>query len=1018
MTDQPRPFGPSFVHRHRTPLFALGWGILVSFLLLGSIWQQPGMIDYVDTNLPSDISATLASLHRFSAAWDWYANMGRPNASFLSEQTLLIPYLVLQFIAGSDPASKILLYLMVLSTYCGGLIAIRRLGGSWLGAAAGATFLIVNPWYFDEIAQGHIYLLMSAWAVPLIFVLFVQERRWNSGDSVLGFLTVAYVVAIDFRFAALLYFVAVIGTLTRARILGLREIVWRCAALAAAPLLLAFIALPYIGMLQALRAGNAPASSSLGYYSAFTSLWASFSLVRPNYNAIGQLGHLGDRLIYVWAVSYGLLFVVALRALGRVRDRGFKTMLIAVAATGIILGSGQNSPFGPMNAALHRYIPLYGDLFRDPSKFYVLQVVAYALVLGSVRLPKWRYHRLRDFADAPLVGLVRDIGAPVSIGCAAAFYLIPFLVWDFATVSAFDPAQNRAVATAVGRAEREARQTDARFTMFPPGVRVQYAGSPAFVYDPFILFPTAPDVRIPVAYDFETSSLAVRWALATIDSGRTDVGGSLLSDLGVARIAVRDLPAQYDLPIEAKMLTPLPKPPLKHQRDLVDEGGAVFRTMHVGIAIGSNGMATVDGDRGTVLAARSLGLMPENSIWCFVSQCHPAISALAISNLSAAPQGFDVDLQRFGIADYGPHWIFGTVAWAELNLNAVRTPLPPLVGFGNVSGTAQVLLPRHDFDVWVQVVNGDSPSSYSLDGVGGRLRVDVPTSLALDGFTWYRMGRAHANELHASLTISGHGSHLCVGALRFTAPDAPLPQASAYVGSLVNAQSWSLGHAYPIMPGDGSIDGLRVFFGGRKAAHLTFRTSIPDGSWSIAIRGRWDRPTTRVRIEAASTCSLTFRKVDSIRQCRIQLRNGRFSIVTANGNLFADGIAVWHPAAVARARLDGNTLPFKHNNGSFSVATGGAYRYVAVRIADPPLWASATPSLGSSYGYGLLFGRTSGHTLTARFTPDRAFPLGVAIAALTALSIGAAIWFKNRRRIGVSSVALDRANAPLHHASP
>ncbi|GAC1542270.1 MAG: hypothetical protein NVS3B16_07010 [Vulcanimicrobiaceae bacterium] len=986
----------------RARAVALGWGAIAAFLLLGALWHQSGVLDYVDANFPATIDATLTSIRRYSASWDWYANMGRPNPSFLSEQVLLAPYLAAQFVFGTGLASKVLVFGMVLSTYGGTLGALRRLGVGWFGAVAGATFAIVNPWYFDEIAQGHIYLLMSAWAVPLAFVLFVQARRWSSADSLLGFFAIFYIVAIDFRFAALLYFVAAVGIVVRLHAVPFGETLWRSAALIAPPVLLAFIVFAYAAMVGALRAGNAPSSSSLDYYSNFTSLWSALTLVRPNYNALDQVGRLGDRLSFYWAFAYGALLLAAAGAFRLRVDRALKTLLAVVGATGIVLGSGLNSPFGPLNALLHDRVPLYGDLFRDPSKFFVLQTFAYAIVIGLVAnvVPRWPFGRLQDVLEAPLSRVVRCVLVPAGAALAALLYVAPFLGWDFSTAAAFDAGQNKAVVEAVDRAEREANDAGARFAMFPPGVRVAYAGNPAFVYDPLALFPTAPNVRIPVAYDFDQSSLAARWGLANVDSARTPVPGSLLEDLGIGRIAVRDVRAQYDLGIESGTLRSVAASDLVHQRGLSAGGAGVFRTAG-GIATGSDGAVVVDGDRETIVTARSLGILPSGGAWCFVAQCRPTQETFALSDLTQAPAGEDLDVTRFGTADYGAHWIVGTIAWAEMNLNASRSATPSIVGFGKVTGSAAFPTRAGDADVWVRAIDVDDRAAYRLTGFDRSLRLEVPRALALDGFKWYRLGRVHLRSGTTSLQLTGSGPRLCISNIRLTQPDAPLPRRDAYVGSLVDATSWTAGNVYQ-RPSDWSIDGFRVLFGGRRAARLDFRTAIPDGTWRVALHGRADTRTGIVQVRSASTCQLSMNAADSIQQCDVRIRNGAFSISSTRGNIYADGIGVYDATAVHAERLAGHTLRFTHDNGSFTVDNPKQYRYVAVRVADPTLWDSRASRFGTAFGYGMLFDGSASKRIDAVFAADKRFALGLAIAAVALASIIAGIVLRRRSRTGVA----------------
>lgn len=985
--------------KRRGLVAAIAWGLLATFLLLGALWHQVGLIDYVDVNFPGTVEATLTSLRRYSASWDWYANMGRSNPSFLSEQVLLAPYLVMQLLFGTDIASKMMLFGMVFATYCGTVSALRRLNASWFSASASATFAIVNPWFFDEIAQGHIYLLMSAWAVPLACVLFVQARRWSTLDSFLGFFTVFFIVAIDFRFAALIYFVAVVGMIARLRDgISRAERLWRSCALMVPPFLLAFIVFSYGSMFGALRAANAPAPSSVDYYSNFTSLWAALTLVRPNYNALNQLGHLGDRLVYYWAFAYAALLLGAARAFTLNIDRPLKVLCATMIITGVVLGSGLNSPFSAINALLHDRVPLYAELFRDPSKFYVLQVVAYTLLIGLSIGPnvRWPFRRLLDLVEAPISTVVRFVGVPLLATIAAILYLAPFLGWDFSTATAFDPAQNKNVVSSVEEAEHAVTGNGGRFAMFPPGVRVQYTGSATYVYDPLALFPTAPNVRIPVAYDFEPASTVARWSLGTVDSARTTVPGSVLGDLGVDRIAVRALPGQYDLAMETHMLRPVAPVDFVGKDGLIAAGDGVFRTRSGGIALGSNGSVVVDGDRETIVTARSLGVVPTSGAWCFATQCKPSGQILTISDLTAAPPGNDLDVGQFGSADYGPHWIAGSIAWAEMNLNASRSPLPSIVGFGEITGTAVFETQAGDADVWIRAINGGETTSYRLDGFSHPLRLDVPRSLSLGGFKWYRVGRVRLNTGRTSITFTGKGPQLCISNIRLVKPGTAMPRHDIYVGTVTDAASWSVGHTF-LKASDWSISGERVFFGGSAPARLDFHTSVPDGIWKVVLRGRSDRRSAAVTVRSKTTCQLHLTQSDSTSGCDVRIRGGSLSFITTQGNVFADGIGITKQS-IQSEPFSGERLNFSHGNGSFTVENPKRYRFVAVRVADSELWQSRSARLGIAFGYGMLFDGSRSERIDGILIADRHFNLGLAISALTLMGIVFGIMRRRSRK--------------------
>lgn len=142
---------------------------------------------------------------------------------------------------------------------------------------------------------------------------------------------------------------------------------------------------------------------------------------------------------------------------------------------------GLDLPFGAFNGLLHDHIPLYGDLVPDPSRFFTLQVFAYALLIGLSfgTIGRWPVRRLLDIVEAPMPVLLRSAVLPLVVCIAALLYVAPFLGFDFSTATAFDASQNREIVDAVDRAELEAHDAGARFAMFRRRARSVYGQRPS-----------------------------------------------------------------------------------------------------------------------------------------------------------------------------------------------------------------------------------------------------------------------------------------------------------------------------------------------------------------------------------------------------------------------------------------------------------------------------------------------------------------------------------------------------------
>ena len=999
-----------------SPAFRVGLISLCGALIIAhGAFTLPGILSYVDFNVPVSWHALVVSIERYLGSWDWFSNAGRPNPSFLAEDVLLWLYAAVAALLGVALGSKVLLVVMLWITILGVFFTLRYAGASKTSAGAAATLFVANPWFYDEIAQGHVYLLLSAAIVPFVLASFTGDRRWTTLQWSLVSVLLFLLVGIDFRFAALAFACAGLGLVFTAFSVGWRETAWRAASLFVSVLLLSGILFSYAAMLHALAQGNTPPAASLDFYSSFLSLVSSLTLVRNNYNSSAALGSVGIYNALWWPAMFALVFL-GIRALwqqGTARSR----LLIAVWVAGMILGLGSEPPLGFLNVALYEHVKIIADLFRDPSKFYILALsgmtFAVAVMIDGWRVP-WpnlgsysfsaqitverAFQSVGDYIKRMRLGNVYS-AAMIAIVVIVA---IPFVAVTPSTFATFDPVAQRPSLDTLSAAQAAAKGT--RFALYPFGVRASYGGD--YLYDPLVLFPESFNARIPVAYDFDSSALTARWALSGLLTGYDPAPLGSLSDLGVGAVGIRDnVHGDFDLPDERALLgSDNAETNLRSTTGLNwDEN--VASLPNAALAVGAKALLSVDeGDRAIVSVARELSIVPDASIWCAKDSCPRSAPEFSIQALDAPGGGCDFNLNSLQSANGKS----GTVSWQHW-LSAggvpVRFNTPPLVADSLDGALAVPACGRGHRDVWLRIISSNSETRSDLlvsDGMQSR-KIAFPQRLDAS-LSWIYAGRFNLNR---SLRIKIQNSPSVIETIRAVpfvvekAPDIAVSSAGSAIkyGGEVQVRSHPGAYAATEV----------VLRGARRAASAVYQVSFPPGRYFATLRGRvWPKGTV-VTFESGNSCRVPVATDYSAQFCQLSLApSERITVHVAGGTLTTDALGFSRLSPpLYRKPLLAHALEFTHGLNDYSVRTTEPETALAVKVAMPSFWSGNRAPDGVAYDYAALFTRVDRGGLKMTFRPSADLLLITLVSSAFAILIWFAHWLLESRN---RTPGEDRAN--------
>ena len=179
---------------------------LVDFFLLINYFIRPGrLVQGVDTLMWVTLTKYYSD---FKWMYTWYdrSSLGFTKAPNLSEIMLGLSNTIIR-----DPcwiyriAILVLLYIAGLGTY----ELIKHLTNDRAASLIGALFYVSNPWFINEVREGHICILAGLGLFPLFIFTFEKKKRILTAIIASFFLTAAHPQAI---FAFGLFFIAYLFT--------------------------------------------------------------------------------------------------------------------------------------------------------------------------------------------------------------------------------------------------------------------------------------------------------------------------------------------------------------------------------------------------------------------------------------------------------------------------------------------------------------------------------------------------------------------------------------------------------------------------------------------------------------------------------------------------------------------------------------------------------------------------------------------------------------------------------------
>lgn len=242
-----------------------------------------------------------------------------------------------------------------------------------LAASLGSLIYMSNTYVLMLAGGGQVGLMMAYAFVPLVMASFIRRQAFLFTASLV------FMLLFDLRFSllsAVALGVYVVFFINRNEWMG---VVKFCTV----PLLIA-MGLHSFWLVPTFFAGGLSLPEGFGNVDWLSYLsWAefskTFSLLHPNWpeNIFGKT--------YFFQPEFILIPFIAFLPLA-IRRKKTREMLVSpnffyvLGLLGAFFAKGANPPFGAINSWIFTTIPLM-NVFRDPTKFYLLVVIAYSVLL-------------------------------------------------------------------------------------------------------------------------------------------------------------------------------------------------------------------------------------------------------------------------------------------------------------------------------------------------------------------------------------------------------------------------------------------------------------------------------------------------------------------------------------------------------------------------------------------------------------------------------------------------------------
>ena len=273
----------------------------------------------------------------------------------------------------------------------------RLLGRRPLATIAATLMFVVNPFVYERMLAGQIYLVVGYALLPLLVSALLSRAPGVTAPIGAGLL-LALLMALSPHFlfiGGLIWLVAAVAVLRRDGARALRR--------TGLTLLVALLASLYWLIPIASRAGELDRVTATDL-STFQTVSDPALGLAPNVAGLYGFWRIGWPLpkdnLPAWPLLLAVILVVAaigLRAADRERWRTLRWLLVIVGVVGFVLALGAQGPTAPVFRFLFDHVPGF-RIMREPGKFEALLALAIAGLFGlgfctlvsGVRSRRWR----------------------------------------------------------------------------------------------------------------------------------------------------------------------------------------------------------------------------------------------------------------------------------------------------------------------------------------------------------------------------------------------------------------------------------------------------------------------------------------------------------------------------------------------------------------------------------------------------------------------------------------------------
>lgn len=387
---------PSVVH-----VFVFGIIIYIIFKL----WFYPVLV--MGGDLSHFYPEMIKNIPLMPYAWDFQrgSGLGGYYAPFLWNHFIItVPFLLIGKLTAFNWTileRVIFLYPFLIISCCSSYLFAKKLFKDSAYALLSSILYTTNTYILMVVGGGQMQIGLAYAMAPFVFLIyislinnFIEKRNSTFFLALIAGLLVSLQVMFDIRIA----YVTMLG-IGGYFFYGLASVLKMKPRVRMFPYLLYALFIPLFSIIfinafwiiPVIVKGGNPVQN-LGdtflrdvavQYFSFAKLEYSFSLLHPNWfhNIFGKVDFMKSGFLTIPLLAYASLFFVNVeKTAAKQKETKYIVYLSLLGIFGSFLAKGTNPPFGDVYLFLFHVVPGF-QLFRDPTKFYLLISFSYSLLI-------------------------------------------------------------------------------------------------------------------------------------------------------------------------------------------------------------------------------------------------------------------------------------------------------------------------------------------------------------------------------------------------------------------------------------------------------------------------------------------------------------------------------------------------------------------------------------------------------------------------------------------------------------